>query len=350
MFQTGNGKDGRKAPEVIFSRETFYIWNVPIGDGDLAYLINDNDKYFVEVTDLVGKEKRRWQTRMGTDSIPKFIATLVYIGGGRPKASRLNDSIDSNTNLQQWLRKRGMNVKTFADLTAGRLPPKNARRDSDEDMYSASYPVHPNRKESSPFNSGIRNISDVYNMNSVTNTMGCISMNSMSAMNQFPVQTNNGQHQMMDRRSAFLTRAINLTQRTMQLRTPEDPEVNHLLQDESDAELAIFLSKTLTNAILMFHGTQNHHMNPGNAPGPIGPPGRNQRRCDFNEFYADGSLLSGSLNGRNNGIGGGGGGVNIGGGKGLYGLTTPLLDCQRNGVGNISNDIEPPHKRRVNEW
>jgi len=40
MFQTGNSKDGRKAPEVIFSRESFYIWNVPIEEGDLAYLIN----------------------------------------------------------------------------------------------------------------------------------------------------------------------------------------------------------------------------------------------------------------------------------------------------------------------
>jgi hypothetical protein len=353
MFQTGNGKDGRKAPEVIFSRESFYIWNVPIGEGDLAYLINENDKYFVEVTDLVGKEKRRWQTRMGTENIPKYLATLVYIGGGRPKAARLNDSIDSNTNLQQWLRKRGMNMKTFTDLTAGRLPPKNTRRDSDEDMYS--YPVHPNRKENSPFSSGAgirKTVPDVFNVNSMNN-VNCsnhVTMSTLpSSMNHFSgVPSNiNGHHQVMDRKSAFLTRAMNLTQRTMQLRTPEDPEVGHLLQDESDAELAIFLSKTLTNAILMFHGSQNPRMNPGNPPGPIGPPRSNQRRDDFNDFYSDngGSLLSNGVFARGN-IGTNG----VGGGNGLYGLTTPLLDCQRNGLGTLSNDIEPPHKRRVNEW
>ena len=53
-----NSKDGRKAPEVVFDRDSFYVWNVPIAKGDLGYVMNENDKYFVEVTDLIGKEKR----------------------------------------------------------------------------------------------------------------------------------------------------------------------------------------------------------------------------------------------------------------------------------------------------
>ena len=375
MFQSVNGKDSRKTTEVLFSRESFYIWNVPIGEGDLAYLVNDTDKYFVEVTDLVGKEKRRWQTRMATENIPKLIATLVYIGGGRPKAARLNDSVESNTNLQQWLRKRGMNLNTFSELTAGRLPPKNNRRDSDEDMYSVSYPVHPNRKENSPFNGGggmrIGNREPMYNMKNINSNMNGMTANNIMGMNQFSsggnghchtaannTSINNGNnHQIMDRQAAFLTRAMNLTARAMQLRTPEDPEVGHLLQDESDAELAIFLSKTLTNSILMYRGTQGGHqtMNPGNtghsAPGPIGPPARSmhQRRMgDFNEFYADGSNLAPYM-GNSGGVRGNNGTGSASAAKGLYGLSTPLLDCQRNGSGN-SIDIEPPHKRRVNEW
>jgi len=332
MFQAANGKDARKATEVIFSRECFYVWNVSIGEGDLSYLINDNDKYFVEVTDLVGKEKRKWQTRMGTENIPKYIATLVYIGGGRPKASRINDSIESNSNLQQWLRKRGMDLRRFMELTAGRLPANNIRRDSDEDMimYSTSYPAkHQTIKETSPFN-GVGGIRSMTSVN--VNSNNSISVNTMMQNNGINHYHNNVQ---MDRRAAFLTRAVNLTQRTMQLRTPEDPEVGQLLQDESDAELAIFLSKTLTNAILMYRGTQIGHVNPNNPPGPIGPPRSSQRgRGELNDFYVE-------AGGR---VGGGGNSV-----KGLYGLSTPLLDCQRDGS-NIVNELELQHQRRGCDW
>ena len=56
-------EDGRKAPEVLFERESFYLWNVHISRGDLNYVMSENDKYFVEVTDLIGKEKKKWKTR-----------------------------------------------------------------------------------------------------------------------------------------------------------------------------------------------------------------------------------------------------------------------------------------------
>ena len=41
-------------------------------------------------------------------------------------------------------------------------------------------------------------------------------------------------------------------QRTMMLQSPEDPEVTNLIQEDSEAQLALFLSKTLTNAIMMY--------------------------------------------------------------------------------------------------
>ena len=38
----------------------------------------------------------------------------------------------------------------------------------------------------------------------------------------------------------------------MMLQSPEDPEVTNLIQDDSEAQLALFLSKTMTNAIMMY--------------------------------------------------------------------------------------------------
>ena len=38
----------------------------------------------------------------------------------------------------------------------------------------------------------------------------------------------------------------------MLLQSPEDPDVTNLIQDESEAQLALFLSKTLINAIMMY--------------------------------------------------------------------------------------------------
>ena len=49
-----------------------------------------------------------------------------------------------------------------------------------------------------------------------------------------------------------ILQAEQLVQRTMMLQSPEDPEVTNLIQEDSEAQLALFLSKTLTNAIMMY--------------------------------------------------------------------------------------------------
>ena len=49
-----------------------------------------------------------------------------------------------------------------------------------------------------------------------------------------------------------IVQAEQLVQRTMMLQSPEDPEVTNLIQEDSEAQLALFLSKTLTNAIMMY--------------------------------------------------------------------------------------------------
>ena len=82
-------------------------------------------------------------------------------------------------------------------------------------------------------------------------------------------------------------------------------------QDDDEVKLALFLSKTQTNAIMMYrqggpgpigdhHSPLRAHVAPSpgppsNKPGPIGPPRskgpggmlRGGRGADFNEFYAD---------------------------------------------------------------
>ena len=91
-----------------------------------------------------------------------------------------------------------------------------------------------------------------------------------------------------------------------------------LCQDDAEAQLALFLSKTLTNAIMMYRqGGPGPIGPPSNKPGPIGPPRgkgpgglRGARGAEFNEFYADSSLVGGRGAGR---------------GGGLYGLSEPLF-------------------------
>ena len=35
----------------------------------------------MEVAGLIGKEKKRWQAKLGNQAVPKFIASLVFEGG-----------------------------------------------------------------------------------------------------------------------------------------------------------------------------------------------------------------------------------------------------------------------------
>lgn len=93
--------------------------------------------------------------------------------------------------------------------------------------------------------------------------------------------------------------------------------MTNLITDDSEAQLALFLSKTLTNAIMMYRQGGPGPIGPPAAnPGPIGPPrggqgGPRGRGAELHEFYADSSLA------------GGRGGAGRGGG--LYGLSEPLL-------------------------
>ena len=323
-----HSKEGRKAPEVLFERESVFIWNVQITNGDLNYVLQENDKVFVEVVDLLGKEKKKWQNRLGSPQVPKYIATLVFVGGGRPKAEKISEDFTKNSNLVQWLNKRNIDIGLFSRLIAGNLPLKTLQSGG-EDMFSQDYPnisgysglAGQKPKQSSPFNNpGLQQGGGIRTMGGGWSGPG---MNSGSSL----------------RRSEFanpiMRQAEDLTQRTMMLQSPEDPEVTNLIQDDSEAQLALFLSKTLTNAIMMYRqggpsASAGPIGPPGNKPGPIGPPrsgaGRGARSGqDFSEFYADTSMS--------------------GRGGGLYGLSEPLLQYQHSHA-----SMEPPYKRKYEDW
>lgn len=232
---------------------------MPITSGDLRYVINENDKVFVEVTDLLGKEKKKWQNRLGSQNIPKFIASLVYIGGGRPKQGKVSCSVAGNNNLVPWLKKRGLDIRMFECLLSGELMPKS----SEEDIFSQAYPAAGgHRTEASPFSNPAK---------TTTGLAGSMAY-AQQQQQQQPITTTasasvgggggggggsagttssplagHGSFQ-----AAVLNKALKLTQKTMSLQTPEDPEVRLLIQDDSEAQLALFLSKTLTNAIMMY--------------------------------------------------------------------------------------------------
>jgi len=133
--------------------------------------------------------------------------------------------------------------------------------------------------------------------------------------------------------------------------------VTNLIHDDAEAQLALFLSKTLTNAIMMYRqGGPGPIGPPSSKPGPIGPPrgkgggGRGVRGPDINEFYADPSLSGGR------------------GGGGLYGLTEPLLQYSSGHGAHVesrghmdraemsrnlletSGSLEPPYKRKYENW
>ena len=283
--------------------------------------MNESDKYFVEVTDLVGKEKRKWQTRLGTDNIPKFIASMVYVGGGRPKLERLSDDVNSNSNLIQWLAKRDLEAGLFKKLIAGALPPK---KDPSKDVFSNAYEMGRSKsKEQSPFNNPGQ-------LRRQPSSFGQQPEQQQQQRQQHQAGSG-GSHEY---RSGILSKALNLAQRTMTLATPEDPEVQNLIRDDADAQLAVFLSKTLTNAVMMYRQGGPGPIGPPGKPGPIGTPraagsGGGGRRGELNEFYAED--VTRDKSGRR---------------EGLYGLSTPLLDYQSSNGANM----EPPYKRKFDQW
>ena len=61
--------------------------------------------------------------------MPKFIATMVFVGGGRPKLEKMSEDFTKNSNLVQWLNKRNIDIDLFTKLIAGKVPVKTLDTD-----------------------------------------------------------------------------------------------------------------------------------------------------------------------------------------------------------------------------
>merc|ERR1711872_509101 len=265
-------------------------------------------------------EKRKWQSRLGAENIPKFIATLVYVGGGRPKADKVKEEISSINNLVPWLKKRDLDVGTFEKLVAGKLPPKKERKC--DERYGGPFQAAAGAREQSPYHNSAAMLAARQQQQH---------QQQQQQQQQQQLHYSNHTGQANEFRAGILNRAMTLTKRCMMLRTPEDPDVQHLIQDESEAQIAVFLSKTFTNAIMMYNrqGAVVGHIGPTSKPGPIGPPG--SMGHIRGEFSNDSSMFRGASHptARN---------------EGLYGLSKPLLDYNTNG------SLEPPYKRKYEDW
>jgi hypothetical protein len=136
-----------------------------------------------------------------------------------------------------------MDVRLFERLLRGELMPKGSDLDGGEDVFSQAYPAGGQSGDSSPFSNpakaaGTGNLPYAQNVSTGGGGVGGSGLSALAAGNCF--------------QASVLNKAMKLTQKTMSLQSPEDPEVRMLIQDDSEAQLALFLSKTLTNAIMMY--------------------------------------------------------------------------------------------------
>lgn len=61
-----------------------YVPGVNLTGGDMSYLIHEGAKVKCELSEISSvRQKRVWQTRLGSKTVPNYLAQIVYIGGGR---------------------------------------------------------------------------------------------------------------------------------------------------------------------------------------------------------------------------------------------------------------------------
>ncbi|QQP50598.1 Uncharacterized protein FKW44_011647, partial [Caligus rogercresseyi] len=75
------------------------------------------------VSEIIGKDRKIWQTRLGVSGVPRYCANLIWILGARPKANKLNINYEKNDTLIKWLRKRNYDMESFVKLV--KSEPKN---------------------------------------------------------------------------------------------------------------------------------------------------------------------------------------------------------------------------------
>ncbi len=286
---------------MLFERDSVYLWNVHWSHGDLNYLFKKGQYVFCEVIEVSSKAKKKWQSKLGVVNIPKFCASLVYIGGGRPKchdpSEAFLEKLEANKNLQQWLTRRGIGLPFFKSIVDGQVPPPPREQESQQ-LMPAELQMHHMGRELSPMSTGsqssfVGTISEAPPLVKRHHNHGRWPSEPVS---QRPQQHQQGHLEQDNLENPIITQAKALLSRVMTCTSPEDPRVETLLKNESEVRLALFVSKTMEAAVEAFRASRIvNNQARAQSLGPIGPPRSSSGGCGGDNSWVQSGGLSGAL-------------------------------------------------------
>ncbi|TRY78326.1 hypothetical protein TCAL_15357 [Tigriopus californicus] len=329
-----------------------------------SYIFREGDKVFCEATEISGREKKKWQAKLGIQSIPKYMATIVFVGGGRPKSNNPKlcdmDELESNTNLMQWLKKRNVEMDLFKKLLDGNLcpheaaqaPPNQANAMHTHDACSScgSWPASSSASAPKvPFAGVFTSAADTsHRFDFIPDFEPTRAPPPPLPAKAVPME------------NPLMSQAEDLIHKVLSCTSTNDENARNLIQNARELAIAEFICKTLGTAVQSYrqknetaNATPLHHRNgpPPDIrhgpppPGPIAPPPR---------ISVGASASNLPLNG-----------------GGLYGLQQPLLEFNgdHHWVTNesaprtnrllrqespsdhaFSSPPEPPYKRKTHPW
>lgn len=348
--------------DVLFERDSVYIWGVHFRKGDLKYIFREGDKVFCEATEISGREKKKWQAKLGIQSIPKYMATIVFVGGGRPKSNNPKlcdmEELESNTNLMQWLKKRNVEMDLFKKLLDGNLCPHEAAQAPGHQANAmhtqdacSSCGTWPSSSTSAPIPKAP--FTGVYSSNEPSHFDFRMSNFELTRAPPppLPVKTVPMENPLMSQAEALIHKVLSCT-------STNDENARNLIQNERELSIAEFICKTLGTAVQSYRQkteTANATLHNRNGPppdirhgppppGPIAPPPRMSMGSSASNLPLNGG--------------------------GLYGLQQPLLEFNGDHHWSIDNaprtnrlmrqespsdhafssPPEPPYKRKTHPW
>ena len=339
----------------IFEANSVFLHTVHFMHGDLSYIFKENvEKVTVETTEFSGgKERKKMYAkvkscleRLSSMPPPAHYAQLVYVGS-RPKATNccLNEplselQVQHTPNLKLWLGKRNLTCLFFSSLIKGLIPPRTVTMNCNGAAAGTE-----NEKKMDLSNQSIEL--------------------EQEAVEQKPMIVQEGPpnvSQEVVKETMGLTHA--LLSRVMKCASPDDPSVQHVITGNEDLALALFISKTLSKAVMHYTASGNNcaswssssssnHIKP---PQPIAPPRLLSSKTHEEADHQSAAALASSADFQSQPIGNNHGtsdtipnATSHYEPRGLTGLRQPLLNYeprQRRRSGEHFNNswIEPPFK------
>lgn len=309
---------------VVFEANSIFLHTIHFQRGDLSYVLKEGDRVTVEVTEFSGgKERKRMYSKVKTcleklssSPLPCHYALLTYVGS-RPKPinccpdpAPTEFDVEHTPNLKLWLTKRNITCGFFSSLIQGLAPPK---RVSSENTSS--------RKASL--------------ITSSSSTSSILLMDELEGPPNVPKEVI---EETMAQTNAMIKRVMKCT-------SPDDPNVRDIITSSDDLQLALFISKSLTSAIMHYtRDTENTAGTSGPIGQPLPPPPLHQMPMAPQNTYAESAYIDTEeppcqSNFQN---------------RGLCGLREPLLNYdirhrRRSGDQFRNEWVEPPYKRKFHQ-